>query len=192
MILIYIWRVRFVYPYSWIPILALVFASHLYHREILRTLGLAWSGKPRRFARHWTALALIAMTLLATGLILGTIRRVSWPGALSNLALYCVWGLFQQYVLNGFFVNRFSAALHNHARAVPVLAGVFFSLAHLPNWLLMIVALIGGFACARIYLKYRDLYFLGVAHGVVGFLVYLVVPDTISHHLYVGPKWFSM
>ena len=29
------------------------------------------------------------------------------------------------------------------------------------------------------------------ACGVIGFLIYLVVPDTISHHLYVGPKWFS-
>jgi hypothetical protein len=27
---------------------------------------------------------------------------------------------------------------------------------------------------------------------VVGSLIYLVVPDTITHHLYVGPKWFSM
>jgi len=31
-----------------------------------------------------------------------------------------------------------------------------------------------------------------VAHGIVGFLIYLTVPDTISHHLYVGPKWFSV
>ena len=47
-------------------------------------------------------------------------------------------------------------------------------------------------AISRIYLRYRNLYFLGMAHGVVGFLLYLVVPDTISHHLSVGPKWFSM
>jgi membrane protease YdiL (CAAX protease family) len=110
-----------------------------------------------------------------------------------SLALYCAWGLFQQYLLNGYFVNRFDDFLAGRKHAlVPVLAAVFFSLAHLPNWLLMLVTLAGGYVCARIYLKYRNLYFLGVAHGVVGFLIYLVVPDTISHHLYVGPKWFSM
>ena len=192
MILLYIWRVRFLFPYAWIPILALVFISHLHHRESFRTLGFVRSSKPRGLARLWTALALIAITLLATGVIFRTFRQVSWKSAFFSLALYCVWGLFQQYVLNGFFVNRFSEALPNHARAVPVLAGVFFCVAHLPNWFLMIVAVAGGFVCARVYLKYRDLYFLGVAHGVVGFLIYLVVPDTISHHLYVGPKWFSM
>src|SRR5690349_3571170 len=100
MILLYIWRVRFVYPYAWIPILGLVFASHLHHREGLRKLGFKWSRKPRGFGRLWTALALIATALLGTGLIFGTIRRVSWQGAFFSLALYCVWGLFQQYVLN--------------------------------------------------------------------------------------------
>ena len=66
-----------------------------------------------------------------------------------------------------------------------------FSLAHLPNWFLMIVSLAGGYVCAAIYRKYRNLYFLGVAHGVIGCMIYLVAPDTLSHHLYVGPKWFS-
>jgi hypothetical protein len=56
----------------------------------------------------------------------------------------------------------------------------------------MLVTLAGGYTCARVYLQHRNLYFLGLAHGVVGFLIYLVVPDSVSHHLYVGPKWFSM
>src|SRR3989442_7813052 len=42
---------------------------------------------------------------------------------------------------------------------------------HLPNWLLMLIALPGGYICARIFLHYRNLYFLGLAHGVVGFLI---------------------
>jgi hypothetical protein len=118
-------------------------------------------------------------------------RDVSWLGACLGLVLYCVWGLFQQYVLNGYFVNRFSDVLPNHPRGVPILAGVFFSLAHLPNWFLMMVTLPGGYVCARLYLQRRNLFFLGLAHGVIGFLIYLAVPDTITHHLYVGPKWFG-
>ena len=192
LILAYIWRLRFSHPYSWVPILLLVVLSHVYHGETLETLGLRWASAPRGFRELSAILVLVALALLIPGLVFKTIRDVSWRMALSGFALYCVWGLFQQYVLNGFFVNRFSAFLPQRSQAVPVLAGVFFSLAHLPNWFLMIFALAGGYACAAIYRKYRNLYFLGLAHGVIGFMIYLVAPDTISHHLYVGPKWFSM
>ena len=55
----------------------------------------------------------------------------------------------------------------------------------------MPITLAGGHFCARVYLKHRNLYVLGLAHGVVGFLLYLAVPDSVSRHLYVGPKWFG-
>ncbi len=191
MIILYIWWLRFRYPYAWIAILALLIASHLRKREGFRTLGFGWNA-PRGSARLWVVLWLIAMGILAIGLILHTIREVSWRGACLSLLLYCIWGLFQQYVLNGYFVNRFSDLLPDHTRTIPILAGICFSLVHSPNWFLMMVTLAGGYTCARVYLQHRNLYFLGLAHGVIGFLIYLVVPDSISHHLYVGPKWFSM
>lgn len=71
--------------------------------------------------------------------------------------------------MNGYFVNRFSDFLPGHRHAIPLLAAAFFSLAHLPNWFLT---------------AWRT--------GVIGFLLYLVVPDTVSHHMYVGPKWFPL
>jgi hypothetical protein len=192
LILSYIWWLRFRYPLAWVPMLLLVFASNLYHRENLGTLGFKRSKQGRSRARPFAYLALVALALLIVGLTFHSIRAVPPGGAFLSFAFYCVWGLFQQYLLNGYFVNRFSGFLPGHPRAVTVLAAVFFSLAHLPNWFLMIASAAGGYVCARIYLRHRDLYFLGAAHGVVGFLLYLVVPDTISHHLYVGPKWFSM
>jgi hypothetical protein len=51
----------------------------------------------------------------------------------------------------------------------------------------MAVTLLGGYASTQLYRRYRNLYFLGLAHGVLGFVLYLVVPDSISHHLNVGP-----
>ena len=47
-----------------------------------------------------------------------------------------------------------------------------------------------GYCCTLIYRKYKNLYFLGIAHATVGVLLLLVVPDSISHHLTVGPGWF--
>ncbi|HXA05726.1 MAG TPA: CPBP family glutamic-type intramembrane protease [Bryobacteraceae bacterium] len=191
LIILYIWWLRFRFPYVWIAILALLIASHLRKREGLRKLGFEWK-MPRGSAKLWMVLGLIATVILAIGLIFHTIRQVTWQGACLSLLLYCTWGLVQQYILNGYFVNRFSDFLPHHIYAVAILAAICFSVVHLPNWFLMIVTLAGGYACARVYMHHRNLYFLGLAHGVIGFLIYLTVPDTISHHLYVGPKWFSM
>jgi len=190
LILLYIWWLRFRYPYSWILILGLVAASHVIRGETFGALG--FRRVSNGVASVAPAVGLISVVLLAIGLVFHTIREVSWQLAVSSIALYCFWGLFQQYVLNGYFVNRFAEFLPRRPQAVAALAGVCFSLAHAPNWFLMAIALPGGYLCARIYMKYRNLYLLGMAHGIIGFMIYLVAPDSISHHLYVGPKWFSM
>jgi hypothetical protein len=192
LIMAYIWWLRFRYPYAWVPMLLLIFASHQYRRETFATLGFKWGHPARALARLSAYLAVVAFTLLILGIGFGSIRAVPMQGAFLSLLLYCLWGLFQQYILNGYFVNRFSDFLPGHSHAIPLLAATFFSLAHLPNWFLMIATAAGGYVCARIYLRYRNLYFLGMAHGVIGFLLYLVVPDTVSHHMYVGPKWFPL
>jgi membrane protease YdiL (CAAX protease family) len=72
----------------------------------------------------------------------------------------------------------------------PRIAAALFASAHTPNWFLMATTLLLGYCCALIYQRHKNLYFLGIAHGTVGFLLYLVVPDSISHHLNVGPGWF--
>jgi membrane protease YdiL (CAAX protease family) len=134
------------------------------------------------------AVMLLALTLVAIGVTCRTIRAVTPEAGFSSLALYCFWGLFQQYLLNGYFVNRF---VEISPEGAPLIAAFAFAGIHTPNWFLMAVTLFAGFVCAKVYLKFRNLYALGLAHGVIGFLLYLCVPDTISHHLYVGPKWFA-
>jgi len=190
-IMLYIWWIRFRYPYSWIAILIVLVASHVARRETFARLGFRWDGTARSFADLSAPLTLVALVILAAGFLCRTMRNVSWDNGFSSLAVYFAWGLFQQYLLNGYFVNRLPSFLGDETR-VPLLAATLFSLAHLPNWFLMLVTFAGGYVCARIYLSYRNLYFLGVAHGIVGFLIYLTVPDTVSHHMYVGPKWFSV
>ena len=188
MIMLYIWRLRFPYPFSWTVILALMLASHAFRGETPARLGFVPTNLKDSLALFTPMVLLLALALLAFGSIARTIRPVTPQSGFSSLVFYCGWGLFQQYVLNGYFVNRIIE--FSPARA-PLLAALLFSAAHTPNWFLMLVTFVGGYACARVYLNLHNLYFLGLAHGLFGFLLYLVVPDTISHHLYVGPKWFS-
>ena len=188
MIVAYIWRWRFVHPLSWILILGLVLVSHALRRETPASIGFRVANLKKGLRVLIPIAAPLALTLLAIGAIFHTIRPVTLQSGFLSLTLYCFWGLFQQYLLNGYFLNRFVKISPAFA---PLMAAIAFSAIHTPNWFLIIVTFFAGFVCAKLYLKFRNLYVLGLAHGVIGFLLYLCVPDTISHHLYVGPKWFS-
>ena len=134
------------------------------------------------------ALGLLALLLLAFGVLLQTRRNMTIDQGMLCFLAYCPWGLFQQYLLNGYFVNRLLAV--SSARNVPLIAAALFSGTHLPNWFLMLVTFALGYYSTKIYLKYRNVYFLGLAHGAIGTLLFVVVPDSISHHLAVGPGFF--
>ncbi len=189
MIMQYIWALRYRHPAMWLPILGLMLLSHIVRREHARTLGFAVEHLRKCWEEYTPALALLGLAMLAAGTLLQTTRPMGFDRALASWVAYLPWGLFQQYILNGYFLNRFDAVLS--PRTAPVAAAALFSGAHLPNGFLMAVTLVLGYICTRIYRKYNNLYFLGLAHATVGFFLFLVVPDSVSHHLTVGPGWFG-
>ena len=190
LIMIYIWRLRPGHQTWAFAIFALVLLSHHWHGESARDLGFRLTNFRTCFRAFLPALVFISMMLLATGILLQTLRVVDMERGVIGFLSYCTWGLFQQYLLNGFFVNRM-LPVSSSAHQAAALGAACFACAHTPNWFLMLVALVSGYCCARVWIQYRNLYFLGIAHGAIGSMLYLVVPDAISHHLVVGPGWFG-
>jgi membrane protease YdiL (CAAX protease family) len=188
LIMTYIWKLRSIHPNLWIVIPALMFLSHLLHHESPRALGFRLHGLPSLLKKLAPTLILIAAVLLAMGALLHTLRPIGFLGVLFALAPYLPWGLVQQYILNGYFLNRFDAALSKRSSAL--LAALLFAAAHAPNPFLMAVTLPLGWIATFVYRRTRNLYLLGIAHAIIGLLLFLVVPDTVSHHLRVGPGWF--
>jgi membrane protease YdiL (CAAX protease family) len=180
---IWIWRAR--HPYLWIAILACLLLSHLLHRESASDLGFGRRSLRECAHRFAPALAILALLLLAAGLLLHTTRQMASGQAFLALFAYLPWGVVQQYLLNGYFLNRFDRAFSPRPSAW--LTAALFAAAHTPNWFLMAVALLGGWCATQVYRRRRNLYFLGIAHATVGFLLFVTVPDSISHHLDVGP-----
>ena len=189
MIMAYIWDLRYSHQRVWLLILGLMTLSHILRRERAAALGFRWANLRECLAECAPILALIALAMLGGGILLQTTRPVGPRQEALALGAYVPWGVFQQYILNGYFLNRFDRVLS--ARAAPMAAAALFCGAHLPNWFLMAVTLPLGYCAARLYRRYNNLYFLGIAHGIIGFLLFLVVPDSISHHLTVGPGWFA-
>jgi membrane protease YdiL (CAAX protease family) len=189
LIMAYIWQLRYSYRGFWLAILAGMIVSHLVRRENTQVLGFHRRNLRKSLEEFAPLLAFFGLAMLGAGMLLQTTRPIRFGDAVLAFAGYLPWGTFQQYLLNGYFLNRFTGAMP--ARAASVASAVLFSGAHLPNWFLMAVTLITGYACAHIYLRHKNLYFLGIAHATIGFLLFLVVPDSVSHHLVVGPGFFG-
>jgi hypothetical protein len=190
LLLLYIWWLRFLFKPLWALLLAFIVATHLLRGETFRSLGFRLDTL-RPCMRAYGPLVLItALLLLALGVTFHTVRE--WPPRVIAQVFfgYCLWGTFQQYLLNGFFVSRLLLATNGSRAAcvVPVVAGSLFAGAHALNPFLMAVTLVTGCVAAIAYMRHPNLYFLGVAHALIGTLLVVVVPDSISHHLVVGPS----
>jgi membrane protease YdiL (CAAX protease family) len=188
LIMAYIWKLRALYPAGWIAIAAMMIFSHLLHRESPGALGFQLRNLGGSLYELGPTLIPIAIVALPAGIFFGTIRRIGFVEVLLALAAYLPWGLAQQYALNGYFLNRFDAALSRHAASF--LAALLFCVAHAPNPFLMAITLPLGWCATQFYRHTRNLYVLGIVHALVGLFLFLAGPDSISHHLRVGPGWF--
>jgi hypothetical protein len=189
LLVLYIWWLHFLFRPLWVVLLALVIASHVLRGETWRMLGFRLDTFGPCARAYAPLVLIIALLLLVLGLSLDTVRDWSLRHIGQVFIGYCGWGTFQQYLLNGYFVNRL-LLITNGSRAsavVPLMAGALFAGAHALNPFLMAVTAVAGCVAAIVYLRYRNLYFLGLAHALIGTLLVLVVPDSISHHLVVGP-----
>ena len=189
LILIHIWFVMDHAHMAWLVILVPVIYSHRRHGESLARLGFRRENF-LRCVRDFAPLILgLAGVPLALGAWFGTLRLPHSARPLAFVIYYCIWGTFQQYALNGYFVNRLmAAATLPERRWVPLLAATLFATVHATNWFLVAVTFTLGLLCARIYLTYRNLYFLGIAHGLIGSALYVSVPDWMSLHFHIGPS----
>ncbi len=188
LIIAYIWQLRFSHHDAWLPIVGWMAVSHRLRGENAEVLGFDLRGLRPCLVDFAPPLAFLALVLVAGGLLFQSIRPAHWNWIFAAWAAYLPWGLFQQYIMNGYFFNRLQGLFPR--RIAPLVAAALFSGAHVPNGLLMVVGFLAGYCCTLIYRKYKNLYFLGIAHATIGVLLLLVIPDSISHHMTVGPGWF--
>ncbi len=98
---------------------------------------------------------------------------------------YVIWAFMQQFVLQDFFLLRLVRVLPSRGAAI-FTASALFAIAHIPNPLLTVVTMLWGLTACAIFLKYRNLYVLGLAHGILGLCIAVSVPNAIHHHMRVG------
>jgi Type II CAAX prenyl endopeptidase Rce1-like len=99
---------------------------------------------------------------------------------------YLVWSLLQQFMLQDYFLLRLLRLMPGKAAAAVSAAAILFASVHIPNPVLMLGTLLWGMAACILFLRYRDLYSLGVAHCLLGICIAVTVPAHIHHGMRVG------
>jgi hypothetical protein len=98
---------------------------------------------------------------------------------------YVLWSFFQQFLLQDFVLRRLLKLTSDRRVAVIGAAGLF-ALAHLPNSMLTVMTLVWGVVACLIFLRYRNLFTLGVVHAILGISVAITVPAAVQHDMRVG------
>jgi len=172
-------RVLFWITFAWI------LATTLLKRVDLEALGLRPSG-----GRCW--ILTIALGFLVGGLFVflargfHTLHALHGAGPLVfHVIGYFLWAFEQQFILQDYFLFRLLRILPRE-RAAVIAAATLFSTAHLPGLLLTMASLLWGISCCSLFLRCRNLYALGIAHGILGLAVAISAPDALTHHMMVG------
>lgn len=111
--------------------------------------------------------------------------------ALTALAIYGLWCVFQQYLMQSYFHNRLMEISPNHYLTSSLIA-LIFGAAHLPNPILTVATTLGGLLFAEIFARHRNIFPLALAQTVGGLLIAALSPPALIHNMRVGPGYFFM
>jgi hypothetical protein len=115
-----------------------------------------------------------------------TLHRLHGPTPLFRHGwAYIVWSIMQQFLLQSYFLLRLLRLLPGKAAPILVATGIF-ALAHLPNPILTPITFVWGLIACILFLRYRNIYTLGLAHGIMGLCVAVTIPSTLHHNMRVG------
>ncbi len=185
----------FIVVMEWMPL--------RWHRElwITATVGVAlvvrasfegWQAIGFRKANFreslWVAGVALAMTAAAFT-VSGRLHVLHVPnGFLPYIAIYIpytIGAILQQFLLQCVILLRLLRLIQRPVMAALV-ASVLFAMAHLPNPVLTPITLVLGFASCLVFLYYRNIYPLMIAHVILGVAVSMSVPRVVDHNMRVG------
>jgi hypothetical protein len=148
-------------------------------------MGFRVTGFLRSFWIVGLALAVAAIAVLVASR-LHTLHAPNYPVPfLKRYWAYAIWAFVQEFLLMDFFLLRLMRML-SHKKTAVLAAACLFAFAHLPNPVLAPVTLLWGIAACLLFLQYRNLYTLGMAHAIFGICIATTVPGPIDHNMRVG------
>ena len=169
-------------PIALLAPLALV----LRQRPTRNELGLSWQSFVSSLWILPASIGLALVSMLAAQAA-GTFHAL-YNADVAHVGGYVLWTIYQQFLLQDYFMPRLTRILTTDAAIV--VAAVLFAVAHLPNLPLTIATLIWGAVSCILFRRYRSLYVVGIAQGLLGLCFAVCIPDAYHHHMRVGLGYF--
>ncbi len=185
LILVVIWTPRPWQRWLWWVAAAAVAILTAISFDGTRAMGLRAANFLRSF---WVVGAALLMAAAAI-VIAARLHTLHVPaGALPFVEAYfayTIWAFVQQFLLQDFFLLRL-LRIFPAPRQAAFLSASIFALAHLPNPVLVPITLVWGLAACLVFLRYRNLYPLALAHAIFGITIAITVPGHVDHNMRVG------
>jgi membrane protease YdiL (CAAX protease family) len=166
--------------------------SHRACRESAREVGWRFDNLGRALTLLLPPMILAAVFLAFLGWLCGSLRlgdvRPGWP-LVSTYLWMTLWGLMQQYPLQGFINRRAQMVWGRGARSTVFVASVF-ALLHLPNLWLMLATFCGGLLWAWAYQRAPNLIALALSHSLMTAVLVTTVPYSALGGMRVGYGYF--
>jgi len=132
------------------------------------------------------AAGIVAVGAILVAIHFNTLRHpVSARGWLMTFGGYTAWSFVQQFLLQGYFLFRFIHLLPRREWAAVAAAGIFAA-AHLPNPILTPVTLVWGLVACFVFLRFRSVFPLAIAHALLGITVAITIPGPVVRNMRVG------
>lgn len=159
----------------YITFVCFMWLIYIYYRQKKdKTILQKWGFQGQNFLKSFIILLPFALVSIASSLVYGGKVGYSFQiwHILLVLILYLVWGTFQQFIVVGLIVQN----LTRFGKVFTLLIGsCLFCLIHSPDILLMTYTFIMEILFILVFLKFRNLWALGIVHGIAAtFLLYFV------------------
>jgi hypothetical protein len=190
LILVVIWTPRPWQRFLWIVAAAFIVAITCLSFDGRKAMGL-------RTANFFRSLWVVGVALAAAAVAVGVAAKLHTlrmpPGPVEfvkTYVAYAIWSFVQQFLLQAVFLARLLRLLPNSAAAA-VTAAAIFAIAHLPNPILAPLTLILGLAACFVFLHYRNLYSVALAHAIFGISIAMTIPGPVVHNMRVGLSYLA-
>ncbi len=190
LILLVLWM-----PGPWQPLLWGVAMSSMLAITYLKFEGLEPMGLGKVNLRQSIWFAGVALAMASIAILMAVrLHTLQLPAdrvwLVRHYGAYAVWALIQQVGLQCFFFSRLLRLLPSGISAA-AMAAVLFAAAHMPSPILMLATLIWGFAACLLFLRYRNVYSLAIAHAILGIAIGITIPGAVDHNMRVGLRYLT-
>lgn len=170
--------------------LALIFLSHRARHETLREIGWRFDNFGRACRLLTVPMLLSTCLILAVGWLKGSLhfdKALLWRWSL----WLPVWGLLQQYVLQGFINRRAQVVCGKSGIGSVLIVAAVFAVLHLPNPWLTLATFAGGLIWGYVYQQAPNLFALGLSHGLMALVLASSLSAATLNNLRVGFRYFG-